>query len=138
METIYERENMLQKITDHIVDNTELVRTFGSNISIVERDGDYQGNDYYLLREGNKYGMIILGFGSCSGCDILQGMYEDAHFSNDFAELIQYRDKMYESIVWRTRSQMKEYILTKDFELEWYYHTLSGGNFVKQLKDYFK
>jgi hypothetical protein len=41
--------------------------------------GDYQGDIYLLLRTSNGYGFVVIGYGSCSGCDALQACksYED-------------------------------------------------------------
>ena len=34
--------------------------------------GDWQGDYVYLLKNGNKFGFTVVGYGSCSHCDALQ------------------------------------------------------------------
>lgn len=125
-------------INKNISDNDEIVATFGCEVLINISDDDYQGSTFYLLREGKKYGILICGFGSCSGCDELLAINDDIRLSNDFGELVEYRDRLYNSIQWRTRQEMKEYVLTKDFNLEWYGHWSVGGDFITTVKNYFK
>lgn len=35
-------------------------------------DDDYQGDTRVLLRDGDRFGVLTFGWGSCSGCDALQ------------------------------------------------------------------
>ena len=57
---------------EYYMDYENIVSCFGE-IRIELHDDDYQGDERYLLEKNGKYGYIIIGFGSCSGCDWLQG-----------------------------------------------------------------
>src|SRR5262249_9459299 len=52
-----------------------MIAAFGRFI-VGADDADYQGDSYRLIADGDepgqRYGMLIFGWGSCSGCDALQ------------------------------------------------------------------
>jgi len=52
-------------------DYTPLISYFGHIILRVD-DTDYQGDSRVLYEEGERYGYLNFGWGSCSGCDSLQ------------------------------------------------------------------
>lgn len=37
--------------------------------------GSYQGDYYILLKNESRYGFVVIGYGSCSGCDALQSCH---------------------------------------------------------------
>jgi hypothetical protein len=49
----------------------EMVRALGDIVVQVD-DDDYQGDSRYLIRSGERFGYVNIGWGSCSGCDALQ------------------------------------------------------------------
>lgn len=49
----------------------DIVMSFGYEIVLETSHGDYQGDLFYLLKDGDKYGFLNVGYGSCSGCDVL-------------------------------------------------------------------
>lgn len=61
-------------------DYDPMVKSFGHEVLLSNMDGDYQGDSRYLLRRADgTYGVLVISWGSCSGCDALQacGSYED-------------------------------------------------------------
>ena len=42
-------------------------------IVLQKDDEDYQGDSRVLYRDGDRWGYLQFGWGSCSGCDALQG-----------------------------------------------------------------
>lgn len=48
-----------------------LLATFGEILVKID-DDDYQGDSRILYRNGSRYGVLVFGWGSCSGCDSLQ------------------------------------------------------------------
>lgn len=53
-------------------DYEALIGLFGLPIIYFWRGDDYQGDAFAVLQDGERYGLIVFGFGSCSGCDALQ------------------------------------------------------------------
>src|SRR3989304_7401260 len=51
----------------------EFVESFGFEVLLCAKVGGYQGDLIVLLREGQRYGYLTLGYGSCGGCDMLEG-----------------------------------------------------------------
>lgn len=117
---------------NNLIDSFELDEVFE-----VE-DDDYQGSSYYLFRNEDKYGILIFGWGSCSGCDALEGIQSDNWKDSTklVEELTEFRDDLYSSITWRSRDEMVLYVLEKDFGLEWYGYSDGGRKFIEELKNY--
>lgn len=59
-------------------DYNPIIRSFGHVIVQVDEKA-YQGDTYVLLGKDDRYGFLVFGWGSCSGCDALQacGSYDD-------------------------------------------------------------
>lgn len=56
-------------------------------------DHDYQGDSRLLYRDGDRVGLLIFGWGSCSGCDALQGC-------RSVAEIEELRAHLVDKILW--------------------------------------
>lgn len=91
-------------------DYTPIVESFG-DIVIMEYMGSYQGDAVVLLKREGLWGFLIFGYGSCSGCDALQGCstWEDV---NDLIE------SMWLSIVWGTPKEIIDHMNRE--HLSWY------------------
>lgn len=70
-----------------------LIDSMGVETIIHADEGDYQGDSFYLLRDGQRYGYLSFGWGSCSGCDALQGC-------DSASDLSKLRDELAEDIMW--------------------------------------
>lgn len=49
-----------------------LVRDWGYDVVLFETWGSYQGDHFVLLRDGDRCGVAVIGYGSCTGCDALE------------------------------------------------------------------
>jgi hypothetical protein len=49
----------------------QIVDALGKTV-VYERAGDYQGDLFYLIQDGDRYGFVSIGYGSCSGCDAME------------------------------------------------------------------
>lgn len=72
-----------------------LVASTGVEVFDSEDDDDYQGDSFALVRDGDRWGWLTFGWGSCSGCDALQAA------EGDEEELSELREQLIVSIVWR-------------------------------------
>ena len=64
---------------DSPYDYEPIINSFGV-VAVSESGGDYSGDTFVLYdRGGDKFGYLVFGWGSCSGCDMLQscGSYQD-------------------------------------------------------------
>ena len=94
-------------------DYQPMLESLGYEIIAQEDDGDYQGDSYLLLRNGGQYGYLTFGWGSCSGCDALQGC-------DSYKEIDELRTQLHEQIIWKpSKAEMREWLLSKDWHGEW-------------------
>lgn len=107
-----------------------LVDSFEVETLLEEHDHDYQGDSYYLLKNGHQFGLLAFGWGSCSGCDALQA-------ASSHAEVVALRDRLWESIEWMTPEELAHYVENKDFDTEWYSYSDTGKRFQAALYSYF-
>jgi hypothetical protein len=107
-----------------------LVDSFEVETVLDKHDNDYQGDSYYLLRNGDEYGILIFGWGSCSGCDALEG----AESMEDVTDL---RDSLWNAITWRSFEDTATYVGHKDWEGEFYYYSDGGKEFIAAVRGYF-
>ena len=84
----------------------EIVKSFGYEVVAEEDFGDFQGDFCYILKDGNRIGYLIVGYGSCSGCDALQDATPfclcDHDCICDWSNVVQLRDSIFNSIKWES------------------------------------
>ena len=108
-----------------------IINYFGEVLVQVD-DGGYQGDSRVLLRDNEKYGILIFGWGSCSGCDALQA----CRSYQDIDELI---GKLANKMKWfDTAEECLRYVENKDWEREWHWHVGNTKHFVEEVKEYLK
>ena len=96
------------------------------NVILQVDDEDYQGDSRIIYKDGNRYGFLIFGWGSCSGCDALQGcdsMDEVQNLINDLVNDVRW----FESL-----EDLQAYFKTKDFSLEFYYNSDATEEFIQK------
>jgi hypothetical protein len=81
----------------------DLVESMGVKILEHETFGSYQGDIVYLVEDENKNpGILIIGYGSCSGCDALEAaMPYKVEVESDLEDVISLRDSLKNNIVWK-------------------------------------
>lgn len=95
-----------------------LIESFEYEVLLEKEDADWQGDSYYLLRDGTRYGFLTFGWGSCSGCDALRGCDENLE------EVTALRDRLYESIQWFDSAlQAVLWFINHDWEADWRHWT---------------
>jgi hypothetical protein len=73
-------------------DYDPMIKAFGNPV-LIETDENYQGDTRVLYRDGERFGYLCFGWGSCSGCDALQACA-------DYDDLQILIDEIYASIRW--------------------------------------
>ena len=109
----------------------DILNEFGHVVFQVDDDDDYEGDSRVLLeREGPYYGVLIFGFGSCSGCDALLACctYEDldeliAHFERD--------------IHWfGSKEELLDWTKNRDWGLQWSWHARETKEFINKIIEF--
>jgi hypothetical protein len=108
----------------------DLINSMELTTLVEGMDHDYQGDSYYLFENDGQYGLLIFGWGSCSGCDALEAVYDD------YDQIVALRDNLYNSIQWKTHTEMVQYINAKDFNGEFYMYSKEGKAFVEAIKEW--
>lgn len=100
------------------------------NVLVQVDDADYQGDTRVLYESNGKYGYLVFGWGSCSGCDALQACDN----MQDIQNLI---EDLQNSIKWfDTLSDLKTHFGNKDWELDWSYHVDETKDFIEKVMNY--
>ena len=89
-------------------DYGELVESMEYEVLAQADDDDYQGDSLYLLRDGQRYGVLTFGWGSCSGCDALQAC-------STMTEATELRDELHQSITWGSQEEIAGYLDVHDW-----------------------
>ncbi len=95
-------------------DYDELIRATGLTIDASEAFGDYQGDYVYVVRDGERRGIAIVGYGSCSGCDALQASHGVQAEMEDIAWGIR------RSVVWGDETELRAKLTGEQSRLSWY------------------
>lgn len=69
-------------IGDYGPDYETMVRSWGPTVLNFETFGSYQGDHLALLASGDRVGLVVFGYGSCSGCDELEAI-SPSHWACD-------------------------------------------------------
>ena len=108
-------------------DYTPIINNFGEVI-LREDEDDYQGDTHAVIKSDNKFGYLVFGWGSCSGCDSLQAC-------ETYEEIQELMDSLYNDIKWfESFNSLKEYINNDDIqELKYHYHNEVFHEFKNKL-----
>lgn len=108
----------------------DLLALFGRVIIKVDDDG-YQGDSRVLLHDSAQgYGILVFGWGSCSGCDALQ----DCSTHEDLAKLA---DSLSDDIHWEpTREALLAWVNETPWDLKYSWHAEETHRFLATARAY--
>ena len=92
--------------------------------------GDWQGDYVYLVKNGDQYAFTVIGYGSCSGCDVLQSCENDEEFNSLKEDIIS-------GIVWGTKQDVYDYINNQEAN-RWYFHEEEWVDIRKEIMEILK
>jgi hypothetical protein len=88
--------------------------------------GDWQGDYVYLLKNGDKFGFSVVGYGSCSYCDALESCENQA-------QVDELKEEIVKGIFWGTAEEVEAYAIKEDAN-RWYYHEHEWKTIKRELK----
>ena len=95
-------------------------------VLVQEDDEDYQGDTFVLLEKDSKYGFLNIGWGSCSGCDALQGC-------ETLTELESLIESIIDEVKWfDTLDSCLEYIASEKRGYDYFGETSSYSKFQQK------
>lgn len=110
----------------HAPSYQELVDSMEYREMLAVHDDDYQGDSYYLLQDEGRFGVLVFGWGSCSGCDALEG-------AESVAEVIELRDGLVSSIDWfDSRDELVAWLSSEDRDGQFWMYRSEGRDFLAQ------
>lgn len=106
-----------------------MLDAFGE-IAIQVDDKDYQGDSRLLYDENGKIGVLIFGWGSCSGCDALQAC-------NSLEEVQKLCNSLQADIKWfDDKKQVLEYFTNHDWCGDYSWHQAETKEFISKCIKY--
>ncbi len=105
-----------------------LIKSTGLEILVNVADDDWQGDSILLVRDGDLYGQLNYGWGSCSGCDA----FAACDSLQDYEEL---RRDLVQGVLWGTLEETVQAIMHRDWGVSYYGDTL-GLRFVREVQQY--
>lgn len=116
------RVGEMLKRTKGYIDYNVIIKSFGYNVLLQVDDNDYQGDTRVLFRDGRKLGILIFGWGSCSGCDALQAC-------DGINEIVELAEEMERNIKWGTHKETYKYFLEHDWKGDYSWHSRETKEF---------
>ncbi len=112
-----------------ITDYFPIIQNIG-NVLVQVDDHDYQGDSRIIFEKDNKFGFLIFGWGSCSGCDSLQA----CESIQDVQDLM---DSLNEQVSWfDSLDELKSYFAKKDWSLDYCFHSAETKQFISEVLAY--
>lgn len=110
-------------------DYQPMLNAFG-DILIQVDDNDYQGDSRLLYENDGKFGVLIFGWGSCSGCDALQACYS-------IEEVQKLCDELQNDIKWfDTAKEAHSWFIEHDWEGDYSWAYQETRYFINHCLDY--
>ena len=104
-----------------------MLSSFG-NVLIQVDDDDWQGDSRVLYKDGDRYGYLQFGWGSCSGCDSLQAC-------RNLEEVQNLMDNLRSQIKWfGSKEECLKFFETHDWEGDYSYRSREQGEFISTVK----
>ena len=113
-------------------DYQPMLDEFGEILIQVDEEG-YSGDSFLIYKNDSKYGLLVFGWGSCSGCDALQAC-------DTIDEVQELMDGLYNDIIWfDSLQELKDYLSDDSSEeLKWYYYSDIFKEFREKVLNYGK
>ena len=92
-----------------------IVESWGYEVVGWETFGDYQGDYFVLLRDGDRWGFVSIGYGSCSGCDALEAACEDGP---SVVEALS--EELRTSVRWGSAADLAEFFSSEVAQRQWW------------------
>ena len=99
---------------------------FGT-IALQVDDDDYQGDSRVLYCDGERWGWLQFGWGSCSGCDALQAC-------ESIEEIQTLMDGLYTDIKWfSSTEEALQFFIDHDWKGDYSWHASEQQEFVTKV-----
>ena len=99
----------------------DLIALYGYEIVVEKRLGSYQGEYVFVVKDGEQWGLAVISYGSCSGCDsfLAQMPRRLAEYNDpgDYEGVLEVAEHTRDQIRWtKSQSDLVELLKNKDWE----------------------
>ena len=106
-----------------------LVESYGYEVLDSITLGSYQGDIVMVVGDmAGKYGLLVTGYGSCSGCDALEGC------GTDVERLEELRESLCFGVTFSTAAELIDLLDRRDWEGQYYGGEYGEPEFKEWLK----
>lgn len=115
-------------------DYKPLLESFDYEILLEVDDNEYEGDSRLIFKnkdknKGNNYGILIFGWGSCSGCDALQAC-------NSMKEIEELRNKLHQDIKWfKNEKECLKYFNEHDWKGDYNWGQKETQEFIEKGRE---
>jgi hypothetical protein len=107
----------------------DLIDSLDVRVVLRVDDNDYQGDTRMLLTDGQRFGILIFGWGSCSGCDAFEAA------EGDLAALVVLQQQLWNDVHWEpSAADLLAYVNGKDWGLDYSWHEEAGRAFIEKVR----
>lgn len=107
----------------------ELVTIGGEQVVASADIGSYQGDLLFLVKNSDgQFAFVEVGYGSCSGCDWLQGNEGDIPALQGMADSLNPSEEDYKSAI-----DMLAWVMDRDWKDHYYYQDEDAKGFVTDM-----
>lgn len=112
------------------LDYEHMVRAWGWTVLSFDTCGSYQGDHVVLLADGDRRGFLMIGYGSCTGCDALEAArpydYDDEPPA-DWSEVVEIYERLRGEVHWEPDAAsladwIEHQIATEGSGTVWYWY----------------
>lgn len=119
------------------IDYDNLVRSWRYEVVAWLRTGEYQGDYWVILRKFSsrayRYGFLVIGYGSCSGCDALEAAvtYAPGATAMDWGKVEEHRTLLHDGIHWGdSAEELATWLEDRDPAVDWWVNDREGRHVI--------
>lgn len=125
-------------MNNEYVDYSDIVADWGYEILAHKTFGEWQGDLVYLLSHGNRIGLAVIGYGSCTGCDALLAA-DDWGRTGPWREcepIMELSRSLRESVRWfNDRAGLLAWLETVENRNDWWFYDADVLAYVRELAE---
>lgn len=105
----------------------DMVPSWGFEVVKLDVLGSYQGDITVLLADGERRGFVMIGYGSCSGCDALEAASPGWGDAEGWGPVVALSDELRASVKWFDSADalavwLTEQVATEGKGSDWYWY----------------
>lgn len=116
----------------------DLFAAGGLTVEAYKMFGSYQGDAIAVVSDGQRKGIAVFGYGSCSGCDALEAAQPWFDEPKDWSKMNSLAESMISDIKWadgRTLGAVAAALIDDKYPADWFVYDVECKDFLQSLID---